>query len=137
MRMKGVRSLREMTKLLDIDQRLRKLCLIRTGEKSYSRSVLSRFTRKIGEDDLNKIIDEKVVSLLKNNPAKEVDIVLDASFIKTWSTRDPIENQSAREFGSFLKNSSFQFDHKNKWVLGQTSARYGCSNHIRMKKYRA
>jgi hypothetical protein len=32
MKMKGVRSLREMTKLLDIDPRLRKLCLIKQSE---------------------------------------------------------------------------------------------------------
>jgi transposase len=56
--------------------------------------VLSRFTRKVGEDNLNKIIDEKVIKLLKNNQAKEVDVVLDASFIKAWSTRDPIDNQT-------------------------------------------
>jgi len=52
------------------------------GEAAYSRSVLSRFTRKVGEDNLNKVIDEKVISLLKSNRAKEVDVVLDASFIK-------------------------------------------------------
>jgi transposase len=94
MRMKAVRSLREMTRLLDTDQRLRKLCLIRAGEAAYPRSVLSRFTRKVGEDNLNKIIDEKVIKLLKNNQAKEVDVVLDASFIKAWSIRDPIDNQT-------------------------------------------
>jgi transposase len=91
--MKGVRSLREMTRLLDADPRLRKLCLIKENEPSYSRSVLSRFTRKVGEDNLNKIIDEKVIKLLKSNRAKEVDVVFDASFIKAWSTRDPIDNQ--------------------------------------------
>jgi transposase len=42
----------------------------------------------------HKIIDEKVVNLLKNSQAKEVDVVLDASFIKAWSTRDPIDNQT-------------------------------------------
>jgi transposase len=94
MRMKAVRSLREMTRLLDTDQRLRKLCLIRAGEAAYPRSVLSRFTRKVGEDNLNKIIDEKVVKLLKSNQAKEVDVVLDASFIKAWSARDPIDNHA-------------------------------------------
>ena len=92
--MKAVRSLREMTRLLDTDQRLRKLCLIQAGEAAYPRSVLSRFTRKVGEDNLNKIIDEKVIKLLKNNQAKEVDVVLDASFIKAWSTRDPSDNQT-------------------------------------------
>ena len=91
--MKGVRSLREMTRLLDVDQRLRRICLLKTGETAYSRSVLSRFTRKVGEDNLNKIIDEKVISLLKSSQTKEVDIVLDASFIKAWSTRDPTDNQ--------------------------------------------
>jgi len=92
--MKGVRSLREMTRLLDVDQRLRSLCLIKTSEAAYPRSVLSRFTKKVGEDNLNKIIDEKVISLLKNSPAREVDVVLDASFIKAWSTRDPTNNQT-------------------------------------------
>jgi transposase len=67
MRMKGVRSLREMTRLLDTDPRLRKLCLIKKDEKGYTRSVLSRFIRKVGEDNLNKIIDEKVIKLLKSN----------------------------------------------------------------------
>jgi hypothetical protein len=91
--MKAVRSLREMTRLLDTDPRLRKLCLIKKDEAAYPRSVLSRFTRKVGEDNLNKIIDEKVVKLLKSNQAKEVDVVLDASFIKAWSTRHPTDNQ--------------------------------------------
>jgi hypothetical protein len=48
MRMKGVRSLREMTRQLDTDLRPRKLCLIKPGEKGYTRSVLSRFVRFIG-----------------------------------------------------------------------------------------
>lgn len=92
--MKGVRSLREMTRLLDVDPRLRRLCLIKPGETAYPRSVLSRFTRKVGEENLNKIIDEKVIKLLKNNQTNEVDVVLDASFIKAWSTRDPTDNQT-------------------------------------------
>jgi len=93
MRMKGVRSLREMTRVLNTDQRFRKLCLIRAGEAAYPRSVLSRFIRKVGEDNLTKIIEEKVVKLLKQNDAKDIDTVFDASFIKAWSTRDPLDNQ--------------------------------------------
>ena len=42
MRMKGVRSLREMARLLDTDIRLRKLCRIKKGEASYPPSVLRR-----------------------------------------------------------------------------------------------
>jgi hypothetical protein len=92
MRMKGVRSLREMTRLLDTDPRLRRLCLIKPGEASYPRSVLSRFIRKVGENNLINIIEEKVVMLLERNRAKDVDSVFDASFIKAWSTRDPLDN---------------------------------------------
>jgi hypothetical protein len=93
MRMKGVRSLREMTRLLDADPRLRKLCLIKKKQVAYPRSVLSRFSRKVGEDKLTLIIEKKVVKLLKQNNAKEVDAVFDASFIKAWSTRHPLDNQ--------------------------------------------
>lgn len=93
MRMKGVRSLREMTRQLDTDQRLRRLCLIKPGEKGYTRSVLSRFIRKLGETRLIAIIEEKVVKLLKQNGSRDVDSVFDASFIKAWSTRDPLDNQ--------------------------------------------
>ena len=99
MRMKGVRSLREMTRLLDIDLRLRRLCLIKPGEAGYPRSVLSRFIRKVGEDNLTKIIEEKVVRLLKTNAGREVDAVLDASFIKAWSTRNPLDSQKGYSDG--------------------------------------
>ena len=91
--MKAVRSLREMTRLLDADPRLRKLCLIKPNEAAYPRSVLSRFIRKVGENNLINIIEEKVVKLLKQNGAIEVDAVFDASFIKAWSTQDPLDNQ--------------------------------------------
>ena len=93
MRMKAVRSLREMTRLLGTDPRLRKLCLIKPNEAAYPRSVLSRFIRKVGENNLINIIEEKVVKLLKQNGAIEVDAVFDASFIKAWSTQDPLDNQ--------------------------------------------
>ena len=92
--MKAVRSLREMTRLLDTDPRLRKLCLLKPGEAGYPRSVLSRFIRKVGENNLVKIIEEKVISLLIENDAADVDAIFDASFIKAWSTRDPMDNQT-------------------------------------------
>jgi hypothetical protein len=97
--MKGIRSLREMTRLLDTDIRLRKLCLIKIGEAGYPRSVLSRFIRKVGEDNLTRIIEEKVVKLLKRNDAKNVDSVFDASFIKAWSTRHPQDSQKGYSDG--------------------------------------
>jgi hypothetical protein len=82
-----------MTRLLDTDLRLRRLCLIKPRETGYPRSVLSRFIRRVGEDNLTRIVEEKVVNLLKQNKSKEVDAVLDASFIKAWSIRHPTDNQ--------------------------------------------
>jgi transposase len=93
MRLKGIRSLRELTRILDIDQRLRELCLIRKDENGYPRSVISRFTHRIGEETLQLIIEEKVILLLRRSGVKEMDVVLDASFIKAWSIRDPADNR--------------------------------------------
>jgi len=56
--------------------------------------VLSRFMHKIGETRLINIIEEKVINLLKRNDMKDVDSVFDASFIKAWSTRDPLNSQT-------------------------------------------
>ena len=47
MRMKGIRSLRELARTLDVDPRLRRLCLIRNGERGYPRSILSHFTKLV------------------------------------------------------------------------------------------
>ena len=63
--MKGVRNLREMTRILDTDHRLRRLCLVEPCEKGYIRSVLSRFILKLGENRLITIVEEKV-ALFRN-----------------------------------------------------------------------
>jgi transposase len=93
MKMKAIRSLREMTRILNTDLRIRKLCLIKDNQKGYTRSVMSRFSKRVGQDNLNKIIGKKVIKLLKTQQSNEVDVVLDASFIKAWSTRHPTDNQ--------------------------------------------
>jgi len=93
MRMKGVRSLREMVRLLNVDPRIRRLCLINEGERGYPRSVLSRFTKRVGAEKLRRIIEEKVANLLKRNKVRDVDAVLDASFIKAWSIRHPRDSR--------------------------------------------
>jgi hypothetical protein len=92
--MKAVRSLREMTRILNTDQRIRKLCLVKDGQKGYTRSVLSRFSKRVSEENLNKILDSKVAKLLREQRRSDVDVVMDASFIKAWSTRHPTDNQT-------------------------------------------
>ena len=91
--MKGIRSLRELTRILDIDQRIRRLCLIEKDEGGYPRSVISRFTHRVGAETLRLIIEEKVIWLLRRSGVTEVDVVLDASFLKAWSIRNPADNQ--------------------------------------------
>ena len=91
--MKGIRSLRELTRILDVDQRIRRLCLIKVDEGGYPRSVISRFTHRVGAETLRLIIEEKVIMLLRRSGVGEVDVVLDASFLKAWSIRDPADNQ--------------------------------------------
>jgi len=93
MRLKGIRSLRELTRILDVDQRIRRLCLIKKDENGYPRSVISRFTHRVGAETLQLIIEEKTAWLLRRSGVTEVDVVLDASFIKAWSIRDPADNQ--------------------------------------------
>ena len=91
--MKGIRSLRELARIIDVDNRIRRLCLIKRDERGYPRSVLSRFTRRVGADALRLIIEEKVIWLLGRSRVAEVDAVLDASFVKAWSIRDPESNR--------------------------------------------
>jgi hypothetical protein len=68
---------------------MRRLCLIKVDEGGYPRSVLSRFTHRVGAETLRLIIEEKVVRLLRRSGVSEVDAVLDASFVKAWSIRHP------------------------------------------------
>jgi hypothetical protein len=82
-----------MTRPLGTDPRLRKLCLLKPQEKGYTRSVLSRFTKRLGQDRLNNIIEDKVIKLLRDNQSKQIDVVLDASFIKAWSIRHPTNSR--------------------------------------------
>ena len=79
--------------------------MIKKDENDYPRSVISRFTHRVGEERLQLIIEEKVVWLLRRSGVDEVDVVLDASFIKAWSIRDPADNRKRahrRPFFIFL-----------------------------------
>ena len=58
MRMKAIRSPRELTRILDVNKRIRSLCLVPNGERGYTRAVLSRFTRRVGVERFQLIIEE-------------------------------------------------------------------------------
>ena len=92
--MKGIRSLRALTRILDVDRRARRLCLIMKDENGYPRSVISRFTSRVGAETLQLIIEEKVIWLLRRSRAVDVDVLLDASFIKARSIRHPDDGRT-------------------------------------------
>ena len=94
MRLKGIRSLRELTRILNVDLRIRRLCLIKKDENGYTRSVISRFTRRIGAKTLQLIIEEKAVWLLRRSKVEDVDVQWDASFIKARSVRHPDDSRT-------------------------------------------
>ena len=79
--------------ILDVDRRIRRLCLIREGERGYTGSMLSRFTRRVGAERLRLIIEEKVVTLLRRSRVEEVNAVPDASLVKAWITRHPRDSR--------------------------------------------
>jgi len=41
-------------------------------------------SKRVRQDNLNKIIDQKVIDLLKSQQTTEVDVFFDAFFIKAW-----------------------------------------------------
>ena len=89
-----MKSLRELARVLDVDRRIRRLCLLRPRERGYPRSVLSRFIHLIGAEMLRLILEEKVVMLLRRAGVEEVASVIDVRFIKAWSTRSPDDNRT-------------------------------------------
>lgn len=89
LRMKGTRSLRELTRILNTDNRIRKLCLLKRGKRSYTRSVISRFTKRVGAERLQRIIEDKIVYILKRSRVESVYVVFNPSFVKSWSIRHP------------------------------------------------
>jgi hypothetical protein len=115
--MKAIRSLREMTRILNTDLEIRKLCLIKDKQKGYTRSVISRFSKRVGQDNLSRIIDQKVIKLLKNQQSSEVDVVLEASFIKAWSTRHPTDNQKASRI---LRSELADWAYHMHWAINCT-----------------
>lgn len=109
MRMKAIRSLREMTRILNTDQRIRMLCLIKNNQEWYKRCVMSRFSKRMRQDNLNRIIGQKVIKLLNSQQGSEADVVLDASFIKAWSMRHSTDNQIVSRAPSKLRGFSVLF----------------------------
>lgn len=82
-----ISSLRELERRLRIDERLRTICGIAREEPTYGRSVLSRFSQRLGARRIRRIVDKQVKKLIRHRIVKARTVALDATFIKAYSQR--------------------------------------------------
>lgn len=91
-RVKQIPSDRELYRRLWYDQDLREVCNIEAEQKPYHPSQMTRFRNRVGIERLERIINSLVDELLKGGLIIGKTIVMDATFIKAYSKRDPHEN---------------------------------------------
>lgn len=88
-RLRRIESYEELYRLLEADDILRSLCIIREGEKPYHPSILLRFRRRIGPEGFECLVNRLVKQLDRIGVLNSETLVLDATFIEAYSRRDP------------------------------------------------
>ena len=83
---------RELCRRLWTDDNLRMLCDVEAEQNPYYPSQLSRFKKRVGARRLQRIMGKLLLALLKGGVINGETVVLDATFVKTYSRRDPHEN---------------------------------------------
>lgn len=91
-RVKQIPSDRELYRRLWYDQDLREVCDIEAEQKPYHPTQMTRFRNRIGVARLERIMGGLVDELLKGGLIIGKIVVMDATFIKAYSKRDPHEN---------------------------------------------
>ncbi|MBS7622226.1 transposase [Candidatus Bathyarchaeota archaeon] len=91
-RLRRIESYAEPYRLLEADDVLRSLCIIREDEKPYHPSILLRFRRRIGPECFQSLVNRLVKQLDRIGILDSETLVLDATFIKAYSQRDPRDN---------------------------------------------
>jgi IS5 family transposase len=87
--LKQIPSDRELYRRLWNDPDLRDVCDIEAEQKPYHPSQLTRFRRWVEPERLEKIMERIIEELVEGDVIKGETIVLDATFIKAYSKRDP------------------------------------------------
>jgi transposase len=95
-RLQQVPSERELCRRMWKDDDIRELCDIEAEEKPYHPSQLSRFKKRVGARRLQKIMNKLLKELLKKGVINGETVVLDATFVKAYSRRDPHENSRGK-----------------------------------------
>jgi len=88
-RLRCIESYHELHRLLEADDALRSLCVIKEGEKPYDPSTLARFRQRVGPEGLQRIMILLVKQLDRMGVLNSEILALDATFIKAYSRRDP------------------------------------------------
>jgi transposase len=88
-RLRHIPSDRELYRRLWSDAELREICDIEDWEKPYHPSQLSRFRKRVGPERLERVVNRMIEKLIEGGVVKGEIMVLDATFIKAYSKRDP------------------------------------------------
>jgi transposase len=91
-RLHQIPSERELCRRLWKDDNLREFCDIEAEQNPYHPSQLSRFKKRVGAKRLKRIMNKLLKELLKGGVINGETVVLDATFVKAYSRRDPHEN---------------------------------------------
>jgi len=75
---------------------LRMLCDVEAEQNPYHPSQLSRFKKRVGARRLQRIMNKLLKELLKRGAIGGETVVLDATFVKAYSRRDPHENSRGK-----------------------------------------
>jgi transposase len=82
----------ELYRRLWNDEDLRMICDIEEHEKPYHPSQLTRFRNRVGPERLEAVINSLLEKLVEGGVIKGENLALDATFIKAWSRRDPVDD---------------------------------------------
>ena len=68
------------------------ICDIEEREKPYHPSQMTRFRNRVGPERLEEIMNKLVIELVEQGEITGEYVALDATFIKAWSKRDPVDD---------------------------------------------
>jgi IS5 family transposase len=91
-RLQQVPSDRELYRRLWNNPELMEVCDIEDHEKPYHPSQLTRFRNRVGPRRLERIMRKMVRKLLKSGVISGETVLMDATFVKAHSRRDPHDN---------------------------------------------
>jgi len=92
-RLRQVPSDKELYRRLWNAPALRMICDIEAEHKPYNPSQLTRFRKHVGPERLEKIMNMMIDELVEGGVINGKTVVMDATFIKAYSKRDPHNNR--------------------------------------------